>query len=90
MLIKIKVSPGASKQKFGEWFVDEKNERVLKVFISAPPEDGKGNKAVIELFAKELGLKKSDIEIVSGQTSRVKLIKIPDNILQIDKQLLLM
>ena len=36
------------------------------------PEKGKANKAVIELLAKKLGLKKSQIELIAGETSHQK------------------
>jgi hypothetical protein len=41
----------------------------LKVAVTQPPEQGKANKAVIELLADSLGLKKSQIELLSGDTS---------------------
>ena len=44
----------------------------LKVCVTASPEKGKANKAMIELLAKSLGLKKSQIELISGQTSHQK------------------
>jgi len=48
----------------------------LKIKINAPPVKGKANKALIDFLAKEFGMKKSEIEIMSGHTNRVKTIKI--------------
>lgn len=48
--------------------------QMLKIKVAAPPEKGKANKAIIELLAKKLNLKKSDIQIQSGQTSSIKQI----------------
>jgi len=45
---------------------------MLKVSVTQAPEKGKANKAIVSLLAKELGLKKSQIEIVSGETSPQK------------------
>jgi len=45
---------------------------MLKVKLAAAPEKGKANKAVAELLAKKLGLKKSQIELVAGETSHQK------------------
>jgi uncharacterized protein len=44
----------------------------LKVCVTQSPEKGKANKALIELLCKSLGLKKSQIELLSGETSHQK------------------
>ena len=44
----------------------------LKVGVTAPPEDGKANKALLEILRELLNLKRSQIAIVSGVTSREK------------------
>jgi uncharacterized protein (TIGR00251 family) len=41
----------------------------LKVAVSQPAEKGKANQAVVELVAKALGLRRSQLELVAGQTS---------------------
>jgi len=48
----------------------------LKLRVSAPPVDGAANAAVIAFAAKGLGLAKSRLDIVAGQTSRLKSIHI--------------
>ena len=48
----------------------------LKLRVSAPPVDGAANAAVIAFAAKGLGLAKSHLEIVAGQTSRLKSLRI--------------
>lgn len=48
----------------------------LKARVSAPPEDGKANKALVQLLAKELGLAKSAVSILSGETARTKILRI--------------
>ena len=47
----------------------------FKLQINAPPEKGKANKEIIRFLSREFGLRKSDIEIVSGKTSQDKKIK---------------
>jgi hypothetical protein len=44
----------------------------IKIAVTVAPEKGKANKAVIKLFAKWLGIKNSDIQIISGEMSRDK------------------
>lgn len=48
----------------------------LKVALSAPPVDGRGNEACIEFFAKLLKLPRSSITIASGASSRNKVIRV--------------
>lgn len=48
----------------------------LIVFIREVAADGKANAAVLKLLAKHYGVSKSNITIISGQTSRHKLLEI--------------
>ena len=52
-------------------------EGQVKVRVTVVPEDGKANKAVIALLAKALGVSKSSLTIVRGETARDKLIQLP-------------
>jgi uncharacterized protein len=47
-------------------------EGMVRVSVTQAPEKGKANKAIIELLARELGLKKSQIELIAGQTAPQK------------------
>ena len=49
---------------------------VLRVSVTAPPEDGRANEALLRLLAKELGLARRDLAIFTGQKSRNKLVQI--------------
>ena len=44
----------------------------LKVAVTAPPEDGRANKALTEVLREVFGLKRSQVELLSGTTSREK------------------
>ena len=48
----------------------------LKVKIAAPPIDGAANTELIKLLAKTFSVSKSEVEILIGQTSKTKQIKI--------------
>ena len=50
--------------------------KVLKIAVTVPPEDGRANRAVIELMAKEWKLPKSAFEIASGATGRRKSVAV--------------
>ena len=49
---------------------------VVLIRISAPPVDGKANAALIAFVAKTLGVPKGHVEIVRGETSRNKVIRV--------------
>ena len=44
----------------------------LKVAVTAPPQDGRANDALVEALRQALGLKRSQIELLSGQAARDK------------------
>ena len=71
LTINLKVHPKSSANKV----VGEHNG-ALKVSVTAPPEGGKANAAVVKLLSKLLRIPKSNVEIVSGQTSKNKRIRI--------------
>ena len=48
----------------------------LKIKVTVPPEGGKANEKVVELLSKTLKISNSNIEIVRGETSRIKLLRI--------------
>lgn len=48
----------------------------LKVAVTAAPEQGKANAALLKVLAKALGLKRSQVELVAGRTSRDKTFRI--------------
>ena len=67
----VRVVPRASKSGIvGE------HDGNLKVRISSPPVDGAANAELIKLLAKEFGVSKSDVEIIGGQTSKTKQIRV--------------
>jgi uncharacterized protein len=49
-----------------------------KIRVAAKPEDGQANAALCTFLARELGVSKLEIQVISGQTSRRKLLEIPD------------
>jgi len=71
LLFSVKVQPKASADRIiGE------HGGALKVSVTVPPEKGKANAAVIALLSKKLGVPKSSIEIVRGETSRIKTLRV--------------
>jgi len=52
------------------------HDGALKIRIAAPPVDGAANVELIKILAKKFNISKSAIEILKGQTSKTKQIKI--------------
>ena len=71
IFIDIKVITNASRDAVDGW-----EETRLKVRIRQIPEKGKANKKLIALLADQLGISKDRISIQSGETSRLKRIRI--------------
>jgi uncharacterized protein len=67
LILPVRAQPGARRNE-----IRGVQDGALKVCVTASPEKGKANKAMIELLAKSLGLKKSQIELISGETSHQK------------------
>ncbi len=68
--------PNAKQNEVVSDEVDLFGVRILKVKVSQPPEDGKANKAVIELLAEYFKVRKNAISIITGESSRNKIIEI--------------
>ena len=48
----------------------------VRIWVTAPPDKGKANKAVIALVAEALDVPKSAVELMRGETAREKVLKI--------------
>ena len=69
--LQLRVQPGASRDRivgrYGE---------ALKVAVSAPPEKGRANQAVVKLVADALGVAAGSVSVVSGRTGRSKIVSV--------------
>jgi uncharacterized protein len=71
VLLSIKLQPRASKNEIGQPLGDE-----LRIKVTAPPVDAAANQALIALLADVLDCSRGQIELVRGQTSRHKFIRV--------------
>ena len=69
--IRVKVLPRSSRNQI----VGQENGS-FKVKLTAPPVEGKANKALSDFLTKKLGLPKGSVEIISGKRSRLKSVRI--------------
>lgn len=72
--LKIKARPGSSKTELRGMLEGE--EEILKINVAAAPEKGKANVELVKFLAKELGVGKDNVKIISGAGDKIKLIKI--------------
>jgi uncharacterized protein (TIGR00251 family) len=66
-----KIVPGSSRTAVAGILGD-----MIKIRVAAPPEKGKANECLVAYLAKELGVKKNAVEILSGHTNPVKQVRI--------------
>jgi hypothetical protein len=69
--LRLRVSAGASRRR-----VLGIHGGALKLSVKAPPEKGKANKDVVSLVAESFGLTPSDVEILSGEASPDKVVRL--------------
>ena len=69
--LKVRVQPKASRN-----LVEGYRGDTLCLRVTAPPEAGKANSAVVSLLAERLGIAKSKVRITRGQASRQKVVLI--------------
>ena len=70
----VRLKPGASASRIEGLQVLDDGRVALQVRVTAVPEKGKANKALIALLAKAFKLPKSDIEITAGSNDRRKTL----------------
>ena len=67
--LRLRVAPGTNRPgvvgRYGDGW---------KVRVTAPPEGGRANEAVLRLLAKTLGVPRRDLELAAGSTSRDKVV----------------
>lgn len=76
MRLALKVSPRARTARILGVAAAGRGETALRIAVTAPPEDGKANEAVLVFIARMLGLPRSALAIESGAGSRVKRLRI--------------
>lgn len=73
MIIEVKIIPKSSKMELLQL-----SEKSFKIKLTEPPEKGKANQQCIEILAKHFNVRKQDVIIIHGATSRHKKVLIND------------
>ncbi|AYG67670.1 MULTISPECIES: DUF167 domain-containing protein [unclassified Rhizobium] len=74
--LSIRLTPNGGRDAIDGVETGSDGESYLKARVSAVPEKGKANKALIALLAKRLGIPKSSLSLISGDTARKKILRI--------------
>jgi len=70
-VISVRVVPRSSLEE-----ITRDAEGVWKVKLTAPALEGRANEALISMLSKRLGIRKSAVQIISGEKARLKRVKI--------------
>lgn len=71
VVLRVHVQPGTGRSAFVG-----KHGNALKVRVAAPPVGGRANQALLALLAATLGLKGEQVELLSGESSRAKRVRV--------------
>ena len=69
--LSVRLTPRASREEIAGF-----EGETLRVRVTAPPVEGRANRALVRLLAKRLGLPLGAVRVVTGQTSRSKVVAI--------------
>ena len=69
--LSVRLTPRASREEIAGF-----EGETLRVRVTAPPVEGRANRALVRLLAKRLGLPRGAVRVVTGQTSRSKVVAI--------------
>ncbi len=78
LLLSIRLTPRASRDRIGGTFVDAQGAHWLQASVTPPPDKGRANAALIALLGQTLRLPASSIFLETGDTNRLKRLRILD------------
>lgn len=80
--LKVRVTPLARRNGFDGWMQDANGDDRLIITVTTAPEKGKANKSVQKMVAKSLGVASGSVQVVQGETTRLKTLQIAGNPLE--------
>lgn len=79
-VLRLRVTPNAGRDVIEGYETLADGTTVLRLRVAAVPDKGKANAAVIALLAKSLGLPKSALTLVAGETARLKTVRVDNDV----------
>lgn len=76
LLLSVRLTPGAARESVGGLWTDEKGAHWLCARVRTVPEKGRANAALIALLAGTLDMPRGAISLESGDTNRLKRLRI--------------
>jgi uncharacterized protein (TIGR00251 family) len=71
---RVRLTPKAARDRIQGVVRDADGMAALKVAVTAPPEKGKANVALVKLLAREWRVPKSDLTLIAGHRDRRKVV----------------
>lgn len=72
----VRVTPKASRERIQGIAVDDDGRAAIRISVTAAPEDGKANAALIRLLAREWRVPRRAISVALGRTDRRKVLAV--------------
>ena len=76
LVLAIRLTPRSAREGFGGIWRDDKGAAWLQASVRAVPEKGRANAALIAIIAKRIGIPARDVMLESGDTARLKRIRL--------------
>ncbi|HVI05906.1 MAG TPA: DUF167 domain-containing protein [Sphingomicrobium sp.] len=76
-VLSIRVTPRSARPGIGGWRLGPDGRSELEIRVAEAPAEGAANQAVEKLLASALGIRRSEVSIIKGLTSRHKRVAIP-------------
>ncbi|WP_291419200.1 DUF167 family protein [Devosia sp.] len=77
-MLSLRVTPNAGRDIIDGAETRDDGSAVLRLRVAAVPDKGKANAAVTALLSKTLGIPKSSVTLVGGETARLKTVLVAD------------
>jgi uncharacterized protein YggU (UPF0235/DUF167 family) len=75
-IVFVRLTPKSSSNRIGDVRSLADGREVLTVYVTAPPDKNKANKAMIQLLSTHWGVAASAIQIINGHTQRIKTLSV--------------
>jgi uncharacterized protein len=72
----IRLSPRARSDRLRGIAATAEGRRAIKVSVTAPPQDGRANEALLQLLSQVWGIPRRDLSLTAGAGSRRKIVRV--------------